>query len=154
MSGRAVSVSSRDCEVRDRVPRDRVPHDAVPPKVSGGAPARTRGGQPKPTLGYPSRKAAIEALRAQGLSTAEIADTIGITRTNVLSVETSARHPREATVRINVPLDVYERLGLFAAARGVTSAALAATILDAVVDEGLVDAVLDDGDDCDTGEDA
>jgi transposase len=33
---------------------------------------------PKPCLGYPSRTAAIHALRVQGLNTREIADAIGI----------------------------------------------------------------------------
>ena len=140
----AVSVVSGDCLVHDAVS-----HEPV------SRPARTRGGQPKPTLGYPSRKAAIKALRAEGCSTAEIAEAIGITRTNVLSVETSTRHPRRSTVRINVPVDVFERLGLFAADRGVTAAALVSRIVETVVDEGLVDAVLDDSDDTtDTGEDA
>jgi DNA-binding NarL/FixJ family response regulator len=40
-------------------------------------------GAPKPCLGYPSRSAAIAALREQGLSDQEIADRIGIKLCNV-----------------------------------------------------------------------
>ena len=112
-------------------------------------PETGRGGH-IPTLGFPSRTAAIAALRARDLSTDAIARTIGIAPGTVKALEAKARR-RAGLHQISVPLDVVNRLSPLAAARGVTAAALAATILQTAVDEDLVDAVLDDGD---TGEDA
>ncbi|MBO9380295.1 hypothetical protein GG804_26370 [Sphingomonas histidinilytica] len=49
---------------------------------------------PKPCLGYPSRTDAIMAFRAQGRSTRDIADAIGITKSTVAALEASKRRDR------------------------------------------------------------
>ncbi|MDX9862181.1 MAG: hypothetical protein RBS99_14825, partial [Rhodospirillales bacterium] len=60
-------------------------------------------GAPKPCLGYPSRTAAVLALRGQGLDDVEIAQRIGIRRETVGALACSAegrqRRPAEANGR-------------------------------------------------------
>ncbi len=105
---------------------------------------------PKPTLGYPSRTAAVVALRASGRSSHEIANAIGITTATVAALEHSAgrrpRRPAEAHGRtVLFPTDILEALRPHAVAREISPNELARRIVDTVVDEGLIDAVLDDG---------
>ena len=103
-----------------------------------------------PTLGYPSRREAVMALTAQGLSQADIAARIGI-RPSPVAVHChylrrgrgDRGHPKFAHLRIE--RDALAALASHAAARGVTVDVLARRILQAVVDGNLADAVLDDG---------
>lgn len=99
-----------------------------------------------PALGYPSRTAAVVALRAQGLSTREIAARIGIPRSNVFALEASAKRAKSARPDPGpLPGSLLDALAPHARRRGLTPEALARKILGAVVRDGLIDAVLDDG---------
>lgn len=111
---------------------------------------------PKPTLGYPSRTAAIIAMRAERIPTDEIARRIGIEAKTVAALELSAgrarsrRDPRphEAICRtVLFPVDVLDALGPHAARRGIHPNRLARLIVETVVDENMIDAVMDDADD-------
>ena len=108
-------------------------------------------GAPKPTLGHPSRSAAVIDLRQKGLDYHEIAARIGVPPKTVAALESSAgrarkRRPAEANGRTVVfPIDLLERLQPHAAARNVTVNELARRIVDTVIDDNLVGAVLDDG---------
>lgn len=97
---------------------------------------------PKPTLGYHSRTAAVVALRRQGLSSAEIAERIGITPKIVMDLETSAARRKGGSVALDAR--DFERLAPYAARRGIGAAKLAQRIIRAVLDDRMVDAVLDD----------
>lgn len=107
---------------------------------------------PKPTLGYPSRTAAVIALRAQGLTQQAIATRIGISIKSVYALESSARATRtggprlsgETAKSIQVARGTLQRLAPHARARGISRDALAAQIVDVVATANLVDAVLDD----------
>lgn len=105
----------------------------------------------KATLGYSSRTDAVLALRAQRLTTAQIASRIGIAQKTVTALEHSAgrsrRTPRsseELCRTVLFPIDVLDSLGPHAARRGMHPNALARLLVEQVVDAKLVDAVLDD----------
>jgi hypothetical protein len=107
---------------------------------------------PKPTLGYPSRTAAVLALKADGLKPAAIAEKIGISVAAVAALECSARRWAGARSRnpdvcrtVLVPLGILQRLAPAARARGLRRETLAELIIETAVEDGLVDAVLDDG---------
>jgi hypothetical protein len=101
----------------------------------------------KPTLGYPSRTAAVLALRKQRLDTGAIAARIGIAPKTVLSLETSAartiRH-RDGCRTVVFPIDLLNACTPHAARRGITANELARRIVEAAIDGKIVDAVLDD----------
>ena len=106
----------------------------------------------KPTLGYASRTDAVMALRAQRVSTAEIARRIDIEPKTVTALEHSAgrriRAPRPSEQMgrtIVFTVDILDALRPHAAKRGVHVNSLARRIVETVVDENMVDAVLDDG---------
>lgn len=108
-----------------------------------------------PTLGYPSRTAAVLALRAKGIHQRDIGVRIGISHSTVAALEASAkrtfRHKRPAEVNgrtVVFPIDILEALRPHAEKRNTTPNALARMIVDTVVDEGIIDAVLDDEDQC------
>jgi transcriptional regulator len=107
-------------------------------------------GAAKATLGYPSRTAAVLALRGQGLDDVEIAGRIGIRRETVAALAIShergrARRPAEAHGHtVLIPDDILNGLRPHAEVRGISVNELARRIIDTVVDERLVDAVLDD----------
>lgn len=111
-------------------------------------------GAAKPTLGFSSRTEAVLALRSDGCTTRQIADRIGIPEQTVTALEHSAgRHkvralrPAEVNGRtILFPRDVLDRLGPHAAKRGIHPNSLARMIVEVAVEEGLVDSILDDGD--------
>jgi len=108
-------------------------------------------GAAKPCLGYPSRTAAVIGLRQQGLSTRQIAESIGIEPKTVLALEVGASRPKRERSdyeylgrAVLVPTDVLDALGPHAAKRGISVNGLARLIISTVVDEGMIDAVLDD----------
>lgn len=108
-----------------------------------------------PTLGFPSRTAAIEALRAECLDTHAIARRIGISAKDVTALEASKERTRKqrgvsavkrgAEISVEIPEDLKRHLRPHAARRDTTVAALAQSILETVAESDLVDAVLDDG---------
>ncbi len=105
---------------------------------------------PKPTLGYPTRTAAVVALRASGMSLQAVAARIGIPVTTVSALECSARRHSAArqspdTSRtVHFPLALLQRLAPAARKRGMTRETLAWIIVERVVEDDLVEAVLDD----------
>lgn len=105
-----------------------------------------------PTLGYPTRTAACAALEAEGLTSAQIGARIGIPATDVsaLLCYSRGRSPDasiadEAGKPVRMPAGLLRRLQPAARKRGVSNETLAWMIVDAVVEDGLIDAVLDDG---------
>ena len=104
---------------------------------------------PVPTLGYPTRTAAVQALAANGLHTSEIARRIGIEEKSVSALLCSARRskrPAEKNGRtVLFPIDILNALRIAAAKRNISVNELARRIVEAVADDGLIDAVLDDG---------
>lgn len=108
---------------------------------------------PKETLGYPSRTAAVLALRGKGKTTRQIATTIGIDIKTVAALECSAARTRKTRPAeqlgrtVLFPLDVLESLAPHAAKRCMHPNRLARLIVETVVDEAMIDAVLDDADD-------
>lgn len=108
---------------------------------------------PKPCLGYPSRTAAVLALRDQGMTQSAIAAKIGISAGTVSALECSSRRWKGARDgnpdicrSVLVPLGILQRLAPAARARGLRRETLAALIIEKVAEDGLIDAVLDDGD--------
>ena len=114
-------------------------------------------GAAKATLGFPSRTAAIVALRNDGVCIAEIARRIGIEPKTVTALEASAARAsaRNRHVRIpqidrvpaavwSLPSDALMELRPHAKRRNMTAYDLARDIVCRVIDDGLVDAVMDD----------
>lgn len=108
---------------------------------------------PKPTAGYPSRTAAVEALRARGLKTSAIAAQLGLAPSTVSALECSAARTAAGSRRLGMPphrsglvlpLDVSAGLRRAAVLRGWSVDRLALRLLEAIAAEDLVDAVLDD----------
>ena len=100
----------------------------------------------QPVLGYPSRSAACRALRALGLSNAEIvarfaADGHAITPKQINAL-LHYQQLRDGIVR--VPAIVVTRLAPAAAARGVKVTELMEELLAVIARDGMVEAVLDD----------
>lgn len=110
-------------------------------------------GSAKPTLGFTSRTSAVLALRADGLTTRQIADRVGIPEQTVTALEHSAGRAKQRPARpaeingrtILFPRDILDRLGPHAAKRCIHPNSLARLIVEVVVEEGLIDSVLDDG---------
>lgn len=114
---------------------------------------------PKPTMGFPTRTAAIAHLRGQGMTAAQIAKKIGIDVKSVSALEASAHRKRgtERTIRQAAPStakqhtvcvdnDVLRALRPHAARRNVSVNALVRLLLATIADDDLVNALLDDGD--------
>ncbi len=114
-------------------------------------------GAAKPCLGYPSRTAAVLALRAQGNDTQAIARSIGIEPKTVTALEASLWcgnlrpirpiSPASADFRnlIRVDPETLAKLRPTASKRGLSVAALIEQLFIVMTDDGLVDALLDDG---------
>jgi Bacterial regulatory proteins, luxR family len=110
-------------------------------------------GAPKPTLGFSSRTEAVLALRADGCTTRQIADRVGITENTVTALEHSSGRAKQRPSRpakangraILFPRAILDRLGPHAAVRGIHPNSLARMIVEIAVDEGLIDSILDDG---------
>jgi hypothetical protein len=104
-----------------------------------------------PTCGYRNRQEAIAAMDGAGMSRQQIAERIGVkvgTVNVVLHYIRIGRRRITANGRtIVVPRDVLDRLQTDAVARGLSVNALVRLLLDHVVDEDLVGAILDDGGD-------
>ena len=100
-----------------------------------------------PTLGYRSRTEAILALRIDGKKTQEIADLIGLPRSKITALELHAARAqkRRSAPAMDLPQHLLPRLAPHAISRGMTSKGLAIRLLETVLEEQLVDAVLDDG---------
>jgi len=104
---------------------------------------------PKPALGYPSRTAAVLALRADDVPTGEIARRLGIEPKTVAALEVSAarKHKRQDAGEgraILIPDSALRGLRRAASRRGMTPHKLARVIVVTVADNDLIDAVLDD----------
>lgn len=106
-----------------------------------------------PVLGYPSKTAAVIALRKEGLSTSAIARKLFIAPSSVSALEAS--HARSMHQRSDRPEkdhgravlltpDVYRLLGPHAARRDMSVSHLARLIIETAVDEKMIDAILDD----------
>ncbi len=99
----------------------------------------------KPTLGYPSRTAAVLALQEQGYSNRQIAAEIGIAVTTVSALACSgSRTAMPKTTVIRVPNHIWRDLESDAAVRHVTVQTLIRKLLATITGDGLVDAILDD----------
>ena len=108
-------------------------------------------GAPKPCLGYPSRTAAVIGLRTAGHTTRDIARAIGIEEKTVIALEIGSSRPRreprpsqQMGRTVVIPVDVLDALGPHAARRCISVNYLVREIISTVVDEGMVDAVMDD----------
>lgn len=109
-------------------------------------------GRTKPTLGYPTRGAAVLAMLGKGWSRAEIAEELNICLPTVSTLafqargqESSPRRSDRIPVRtLQIPVGTLNALAPIAATRGMSANGLARLILETVVDARLVDAVLDD----------
>lgn len=109
-------------------------------------------GAPKATLEFSSRTEAVLALRAEGKTSRQIADRIGISESTVTALEHSAGRAKKRPARpaeingrtVLFPRDILDRLGPHAARRGIHPNNLARLIVDTVVSERLIDSVLDD----------
>jgi hypothetical protein len=107
-------------------------------------------GAPKPCLGFPSRTAAVLALRKRGVPTEIIAARVGITTNQVLALESSSaryeKRPAPNVVATDsamlLPPWLLQALTPHANRRGTKRAMLAFAII--VIADGMVDAVLDD----------
>ncbi|GAB4368161.1 MAG: hypothetical protein Kow00114_27260 [Kiloniellaceae bacterium] len=111
-------------------------------------------GGPVPTLGYPSRTACILALREEGKTVAEIAAAIGIPEHRVNSLDwfgTQARKRRRGPLSYDVdgpavefPGQMLDSLKPAARRRGMGVHHLVRKLVEKIVEDGLVEAVLDD----------
>ncbi|MEZ5752844.1 MAG: hypothetical protein R3D60_13065 [Paracoccaceae bacterium] len=112
-------------------------------------------GAMKPVLGYRSMSAAVLALSGAGLSVAEITKRINaaqpdrpVTAQKVSRVKHVARHragPTKITLRLSK--NAAFALAKAARARGEQQRELAERLLEAVMADGLINAILDDGGD-------
>ena len=100
--------------------------------------------KPIPTLGYPSRTAAVAALAKQGKSMPEIADLVGITVKQAQNLYYDANKWRYERVKVHLRRDILDELSPHARKRGINSHELAERILKVIQDDNLVDAILDD----------
>jgi hypothetical protein len=111
-------------------------------------------GAPKPCLGFPNRTAAVLALRKRGVPTEIIAARVGITANQVLALESSAgryeKRPAPKVVATDsallLPPQLLQALTPHASRRGTKPAMLAFSIIETVIADDMVDAVLDDRD--------
>ncbi|MCW3837843.1 hypothetical protein ACFQ1E_17500 [Sphingomonas canadensis] len=106
---------------------------------------------PIPCLGYPSRTAAVLALRGQGLSSRQIARRIGIEVKTVTALEGAHNNHRKGFERQGRPAGsilvdpaIVRAFRPHAARRGMSAGALIDRMLTIALEDGLIDALLDD----------
>jgi len=109
-----------------------------------------------PTLGFETRTEAVVALRGEGKSREEVARELKTTANNVKNLEAYAaktpavlkarRKQQQDRRRITISDPTVDTLERHALARSITFQELARRLLDAIARDGLVDNVLDDGD--------
>lgn len=92
-----------------------------------------------PTKGYPSRIAAINALKRKGLGPTKIGKELGLSGRQVGCLMQSNRR-----AVVNFPRDTLELLRPHAKKRRMSVSGLAIALVFAAADEGMVDAILDD----------
>ena len=103
-----------------------------------------------PTLTYASRTEAVVALKAQGLTTAEVAARLGISSANASTLECYARRGRayrstqSKTVRVKVPREIMEKFAPDAAKRHIHPSVLVQRLIKTISDLRLVGYILDD----------
>lgn len=104
-----------------------------------------------PILGYPSRAACVKALLAEGLTARAIAARMTresgqeITVGQVQSILANQRVARGGeAMRVSVSGPAYSALRKAAVRRGLKAHSLAASIIETVAAEDMIDAVLDD----------
>lgn len=101
----------------------------------------------KPSLGFPTRTAAVLALHDDGLNVHQIAAQLETTACRVrstLSVAQSRAEYTERSGKLVIPFAVAANLQIDAEIRGISVSRLAARLLETIVTDGLIDAVLDD----------
>lgn len=109
--------------------------------------------RPQPTLGYVSRMAACEALTAQGMTPRDIARAISTGEGiefdvgTVYSFLNKAKKRRGPVKHRSVEIEVatLERLAPHAFRRGLSIRELVRQMIETIVDDEMVDAVMDDG---------
>lgn len=109
--------------------------------------------RPTPTLGYPTRTAAIVALSAKGIRSEQIAERLGITLNLVHVLKSAAKRrgpsaglknkPRNE-VAVQIDANDIKVLKPQADKRGIDVNELVRRLITAIADDGLVDGVLDD----------
>ena len=102
-----------------------------------------------PTLGYPSKSAAIAALFAEGRSVPEVADLTDTPKKIVRTIASTRglKYPRERLESgraVHLPQELRAKLMRQARTRNIGVRTLALRLLDTIVTYDLVDAVLDD----------
>lgn len=90
-----------------------------------------------PTLGYPSKRAAVRALREKGMPTRDIGKRLGLTSRQV-------RHHFDGRAVVNFPRDIISMLEVPATRRDMSVSGLAIALVSTAVLDGLIDAILDD----------
>lgn len=104
-------------------------------------------------LGYPTKTAAVLALRAQGMRICDVARMLGISPNAASGLESHVKRvkslkpdqpPATPTAGDLMPMDVRRALRPHAARRDITVDRLIVDIIAAVAHGDLVDAVLDD----------
>lgn len=101
-------------------------------------------GRRKPSLGYRSRTDAVIALRAEGLSTNAIAERLAISA-NVVTALASSRARSKGNRTVLLPVEVLDRLKAPACRRSITANELVRQLVETIIDDDMLDAVLDDG---------
>jgi predicted transcriptional regulator len=94
-------------------------------------------------MGYPSKAEAVRVFHARGMNAIQIAKHTGISRTRVngyLSVD----RQKTAMVRLTLRADTIQRLRSEAAQRGIDGPDLCRKIIEVVIADSMIDAVLDE----------
>lgn len=107
---------------------------------------------PIPALGFPSRTAAAQHFKAQGIPNGQIAERLGIDKKSVSALLSSAdsktydrgARKNQSSAPITITFEHRQKLRAAAAARQLTVDALMCLLIERVADDGLADAILDD----------
>lgn len=97
-------------------------------------------------LGYPTMRDAAAALRAEGLTNAQVAERLGTTRASVnQALSEHRRRSGRITVTLDLSVAARERLYRAAHARNIQPATLATHIVTTACTDDMINAILDDG---------